>query len=133
MRIAIMLRVDEAAQVLRVSRRTVQRWVQKQRIPALPVGRTWRIPRSVTTTASYEEMVFQARADFDTVLPAEEYLLPAELRRALHLSRQELRELAPPSHQVMQRLRYARAEILEWLMLRITALAGAGQEVGDEE
>ena len=40
------LTVNEAAKVLRVSRRTVYRLVESRKVPAKKVGRRWRISRA---------------------------------------------------------------------------------------
>lgn len=37
---------SEAAQVLRVDRRTVYTWLRTHKIKAVQLGRTWRIPES---------------------------------------------------------------------------------------
>lgn len=41
-----LLTVDEAARYLRVNRQTVYRWVSKNILPAVKVGRHWRIQQS---------------------------------------------------------------------------------------
>ena len=40
-----MLRVGEVAALLQVSGNTVTRWIRQGRLPAVRVGRCWRIPR----------------------------------------------------------------------------------------
>ena len=44
-RLPLMLRLPEAAAVLRVSRTTVWRWAVAGDIPAVKVGRSWMVPR----------------------------------------------------------------------------------------
>jgi len=41
-----MLRVGEVAALLQVSGNTVTRWIRQGRLPAVRVGRCWRIPRN---------------------------------------------------------------------------------------
>ncbi len=41
-----MLTVEEVATVLRVNRRSVQRWARQGRFTAIRAGRTYRIPRA---------------------------------------------------------------------------------------
>lgn len=40
-----LLTVEEAAAYLRVSRATVWRWCKSQKVPAVKIGREWRILR----------------------------------------------------------------------------------------
>ena len=40
------LTVDEVAELLRVSARTVQRLLKEGKLPGVRVGRQWRIPRA---------------------------------------------------------------------------------------
>ncbi len=40
-----LLMVEEAAAYLRVSRATVWRWCKSRRVPAVKIGREWRILR----------------------------------------------------------------------------------------
>lgn len=39
------LTVDETAELLRVHRNTVYRWVREGRLPSSRIGKQWRIPR----------------------------------------------------------------------------------------
>ena len=41
-----MLTVDEVATVLRIHRRSIQRWAREGRFDTLRVGRSYRIPRT---------------------------------------------------------------------------------------
>lgn len=50
--------VDEVAAIFRVQRRTVIRWVNRGRLPAVRIGRSPRIPRECV-----EKMIAEAKGE----------------------------------------------------------------------
>jgi excisionase family DNA binding protein len=65
-----LLTVAEAAAYLRVSRATLWRWCQDGRVPALKIGREWRILlRPVLQQLTAEDRPLQRTRDPEAVLP----------------------------------------------------------------
>jgi excisionase family DNA binding protein len=51
------LTLDEAAAMLQVSKRTLQRLIQRQKMPGLKIGGQWRVPESRFMKWVDEQMV----------------------------------------------------------------------------
>ena len=65
-----LLTVAEAAAYLRVSRATLWRWCQEGRLPALKIGREWRILLGPVLQPLVAEVGGMRRApDLETALP----------------------------------------------------------------
>ena len=86
------LTVREAAELLRVNPKTVRRWIGKGELPAMKIGHTTRIAKSIVLNQTSEriEIPNEAQRKVDAMTPEEREAYLAKVDAELEAVRAEL-------------------------------------------
>lgn len=69
---------DEAAELLRVNRETIYRQIRRGALPAVRVGRAYRISRDAVTAAETASQLAEPRAAYDAAVPVTRWVAPLD-------------------------------------------------------
>ena len=120
----IFFRVREVAEQFGLEDSSILRWIYRGKLPALKVGRAWRIPRAALVPDGREsapagDVLDLVAVDLAKVIPEQVYIPARVVKSVLRCTTDELEALSLPHLRIGSRLHVRRTDVLEWVIQQI--------------